>query len=116
MSTPPSSAGASTTALLVSTAVLSLITGYMFGVGSSLGLFGDSDSVTAQKRRLVAAKSTGDDDDAEDEEDEEELEEEESQEVVQHDAEEEQKMVLVVRTDLGMNKGTYFGLRALRTF
>lgn len=129
-------------AMIIGTAIISGLTGYMIGVGSSLGIFPNlfGKSEVDGKRK---ARTSGYDDEEESEE--EEISEEES--VLDHapnwsgnsgeglrrrekpkekavkkeskeavvekkakeveDTGEECKLVLVVRTDLGMTKGTY---------
>lgn len=78
------------------------MTGYFLGQGKSLGLFGGS-PISAPQR---TGKEANDSDEESDDESASEL-----SEFPGHG--EECKLVLVVRTDLGMTKGIYV-LRALR--
>jgi hypothetical protein len=90
----------STANIAVACAIVGGVTGYMLGQAKSLGLFGSSPAPSDPKEK---------DSDASEEENEEDSEEEHEEDIVpaefpNHD--EECKMVLVVRTDLGMTKGT----------
>ncbi|BDD58285.1 hypothetical protein MPDQ_002579 [Monascus purpureus] len=100
-----------TTACVIATAIVAGVTGYFIGQGASLGLFSSSSSSSEQKH--AAPKITPHDGDASDEE-EEEYDESESESESDADGgelasfkdnSEEVKLVLVVRTDLGMTKG-----------
>jgi hypothetical protein len=89
----------STIAIVVSAAIIAALGGYFVGQATSLGLFGQARS----KHRTTTVKShlPPKDEDAEGSE---------SGEEDPHDlatSNEECKLVLVVRTDLGMTKGTY---------
>jgi hypothetical protein len=132
------------TAVLISTAILSLITGYMLGVGSSLGLFPNPFSQSSEARAAAKRTKTSNYDDEE-----ESSEEEVDGVLLDHapnwangeaadvrdglkvvketkpeweNSTEECKLVLVVRTDLGMTKGTldppfsYHTAQQLRAF
>jgi hypothetical protein len=99
----------STANIAVACAIVAGVTGYMFGQAKSLGLFGGS-------RVSKTSETKEKDSDALEEKDSEESSDEESDEDSGEDntvpAEfpghnEECKMVLVVRTDLGMTKGTH---------
>lgn len=80
---PPSTAN-----VAIASALVAGVTGYLLGQAKSLGLFGGS----------PISKGKADDSDSEDED----------TELNQFDdRKEECKMVLVVRTDLGMTKGDY---------
>lgn len=120
---PPTS-----TSVLISTAILSLITGYMLGIGSSLGLFPNPFLQSSEARSVAKRTKTSNYDDEE-----ESSEEEVDGILLDHapnwangeaadvrdglkaakkaakpeweDSTEECKLVLVVRTDLGMTKG-----------
>jgi PTH2 family peptidyl-tRNA hydrolase len=104
---PPSAA-----AVAIGTAIISGVTGYFLGQASSIGLFGSSsvNSVAAQKR----SSNKDDGDDSSDSESEDEISSDEH-DSVQDLGElktfpgnsEECKLVLVVRTDLGMGKGRF---------
>jgi peptidyl-tRNA hydrolase, PTH2 family len=121
---PPTS-----TAVLISTAILSLITGYMLGIGSSLGLFPKPFLQSSEARAASKRTKTSNYDDEE-----ESSEEEVDGILLDHapnwangeaadvrdglkvakkkekpeweNSTEECKLVLVVRTDLGMTKGS----------
>jgi hypothetical protein len=121
---PPSS-----TAVLISTAILSLITGYMLGIGSSLGLFPNPFLQTREARVASKRMKTSNYDDEEESSEEEVdgilldhapnwvngeaadvrdgLKVVRKEEKLQQweNSMEECKLVLVVRTDLGMTKG-----------
>lgn len=90
--TPPSTAN-----IAIACAIIAGVTGYMIGQAKSLGLFGGS-PVSATSQRVE--KEAEDSDDSEDEG------EDNSTPAEFPDRKEECKMVLVVRTDLGMTKGT----------
>ena len=117
---------ATTTAYVIAAAIISGVTGYFIGQGSSLGLFSSSSSTstpkktkTATKTRSKVAQQQHNDGDASDEEEEEGSEKEEEEDYSDDEDEEdgelasfsgnteEVKLVLVVRTDLGMNKGEF---------
>jgi peptidyl-tRNA hydrolase, PTH2 family len=122
---PPTS-----TAVLISTAILSLIAGYMLGIGSSLGIF-PNPFLQSREARAASKRSKTSNYDNEEETSEEEVDgilldhapnwangeaadvrdglkvtKEEKPEW--ENSTEECKLVLVVRTDLGMTKGTPF--------
>ncbi|KAJ5155181.1 hypothetical protein N7492_007984 [Penicillium capsulatum] len=85
-----------TTAYVIATAIVAGVTGYFIGQGASLGLF--------KEKAGLAERLRYDEADSEDESDEEE--EGTGEELVDFkDNVEEVKLVLVVRTDLGMTKG-----------
>lgn len=114
---PPSLA-----AVVVSSLLLGLLAGYFLGQGSSIGIFGGSTPNGAKKSWpnsydvKVHAESSDEQADDEEEDDEEEGDGKELSDF--RDSKEEVKMVLVVRTDLGMGKGVnsswYPSLRACR--
>lgn len=99
----------STTAVAVATALIAGVTGYFLGQASSLGLFKSKAQPTQETRDNKKASG----------EDSEETESDEDWEVGQEqgdinsftDSNEECKLVLVVRTDLGMTKGMLFSPR-----
>jgi hypothetical protein len=96
MSTPTESSAPSTAAVAIATAMVAGLGGYFIGQASSLGLFGNS--------KASSASSTDEqDEDTSDGED--ELEQQESDLQDFGNSNEECKLVLVVRTDLGMTKG-----------
>lgn len=108
---PPSLA-----AVAVSSILLGLLAGYFLGQGSSIGVFGGAGSGSGAKKswpnsydvKVHADSSDEADDEGEGEEEEEEGEEGDGTELSSfQDSNEEVKLVLAVRTDLGMGKGTY---------
>lgn len=88
---PPSAA-----AIAIGTAIISGITGYFVGKGASIGLFGHAPTQTA------ALTADSDDEDSD-------LSDDDAQDLAELKTfpgnTEECKLVLVVRTDLGMTKG-----------
>jgi PTH2 family peptidyl-tRNA hydrolase len=90
--TQPSTANVATAC-----AIVGLVTGYLLGQAKSLGLFGGSPILAPQARKEKALDS--------DEEDE-SSDEEDGAPSEFPDHNEDCKLVLVVRTDLGMTKGT----------
>lgn len=127
----------STLAIVISTGILGLVTGYFIGQGSSLGLFSSSSQakswpnsydVTVHPdssddelmqhlrggRRGHVKGSTGGDevggsgsDEGSEDEEEEERKLAGDLKAFENSKEQEYKLVLVVRTDIGMQKGTY---------
>jgi hypothetical protein len=91
-----------TASIAIACALVAGVTGYFLGQGKSLGLFGGSPISTPRQ----TGKAASDEDESSDEEGASEL-----SEFPGHG--EECKLVLVVRTDLGMTKGTV-ALPALR--
>lgn len=89
---PPSTANVATAC-----AIVGLVTGYLLGQAKSLGLFGGS-PISAPPQRKSKAEASEDSEQESDEDD------GVPSEFPGHS--EECKMVLVVRTDLGMTKGT----------
>lgn len=106
---PPSAA-----AIAIGTALISGVTGYFLGQASSIGLFGQSSTQPAAVARLGHGDDESKTDGATTNGDESE-EEADSESDVQDLGElktfpnnnEECKLVLVVRSDLGMGKGTF---------
>ena len=97
----------STTAYVIATAILAGVTGYFVGQGSSLRLFSGEKEGWPNSYNVKVHKDSSDEDYEDDEEEEEDSEDEEQGELANFDDnEEEVKLVLVVRTDLGMTKGT----------
>lgn len=102
----------SITAIAVSSFILGLLAGYFIGQGSSIGVFGGSGNARQVKKSWpnsydvkVHADSSDDQADDEDEADEDE-DDENGQEMKDFkDSTEDVKLVLAVRTDLGMGKG-----------
>ena len=112
MSTNPSQP--STISIAFATGLLGLLVGYFLGQGSSIGVFdrsGSSNSAKAKKSWpnsydvKVHADSSDEEDGDEDEDDDESAVLVESMSGFQ-DTNEEVKLMLAVRTDLGMTKGT----------
>lgn len=91
-----------TASIALASALIAGVTGYFIGQARSIGFFGGS--ITAPKQN--GKKSSSSDEESSDEE---EVEEDSSQDPSPWAGNtEERKMVLVVRTDLGMTKGTLF--------
>lgn len=106
-----------TAAYVIATAIIAGVTGYFIGQGSSLNLFKEKEGWPNSYDVKVHSHSS-------DEEDEDDSEEEESDEEEEGNGEElssfkdntdEVKLVLVVRMDLGMTKGTRSATYALMT-
>ncbi|KAL5364843.1 peptidyl-tRNA hydrolase PTH2-domain-containing protein [Aspergillus floccosus] len=97
----------STTAYVVATAIIAGVTGYFLGQGSSLGLFSIKEKEGWPNSYNVKVHRDSSDEEFDDEEDESDSEEEgDGGELANFDNNnEEVKLVLVVRTDLGMTKG-----------
>lgn len=98
-----------TTAYVIATAILAGVTGYFIGQGSSLNLFKEKQGWPNGYDVKVHRDSSDEEDEAEaDAESDEESEDEGNGEELAKfkDNVEEVKLVLVVRTDLGMTKGT----------
>ncbi|KAJ6096597.1 peptidyl-tRNA hydrolase 2 [Penicillium sp. IBT 16267x] len=97
-----------TTAYVIATAILAGVTGYFIGQGSSLNLFKEKQGWPNGYDVKVHRDSSDEEDEAEaDAESDEESEDEGNGEELANfkDNVEEVKLVLVVRTDLGMTKG-----------
>lgn len=114
---PPSLA-----AVAVSSLILGLLAGYFIGQGSSIGVFGGSSTSSGVKKSWpnsydVKVHADSSDEQADDEdEDEDEEEEGDGNELKDfRDSKEEVKLVLAVRTDLGMGKGSLHVLRVCVT-
>lgn len=99
-----------TTSYVIATAILAGVTGYFVGQGSSLRLFSSNEKEGWPNSYNVKVHRDSSDEEFEDEEEEEEDSEEEEQgELANFDNNnEEVKLVLVIRTDLGMTKGTHY--------
>jgi PTH2 family peptidyl-tRNA hydrolase len=102
----------STTAYVIATAILAGITGYFIGQGASLGLFSSAKEKEGwpNSYNVKVPQHSSDEEDEEDEDYEDDSEEEgDGGELANFDdSNEEVKLVLVVRTDLGMTKGKSF--------
>ncbi|RMJ25631.1 hypothetical protein PHISP_03503 [Aspergillus sp. HF37] len=97
-----------TTAYVIATAILAGVTGYFIGQGASLGLFSSSERKSWPNSYDVQVHrdSSDEDEDEEDEADSEDEDEGDGGELASFkDNVDEVKLVLVVRTDLGMTKG-----------
>ncbi|KAL4932708.1 aminoacyl-tRNA hydrolase PTH2 [Aspergillus undulatus] len=95
----------STTSYVVATAIIAGATGYFLGQGASLGLFGKEKEGWPNSYN-VKVHTHSSDEEYEVEEDEEDSEEGDGSELANFEGNnEEVKLVLVVRTDLGMTKG-----------
>lgn len=88
----------STANIAVACAILAGVTGYMLGQAKSLGLFGGSPISTPPQGKEKAREESDDSDDESDDD---------TAPADFKGNSEECKMVLVVRTDLGMTKGVY---------
>ncbi|KAL4887090.1 putative mitochondrial peptidyl-tRNA hydrolase Pth2 [Aspergillus karnatakaensis] len=97
----------STTSYVVATAILAGIAGYFIGQGASLGLFSKEKEGWPNSYNVKVHRGSSDEEDDEEEEEEEDSEEEgDGSELANFESNnEEVKLVLVVRTDLGMTKG-----------
>ncbi|KAI9368348.1 peptidyl-tRNA hydrolase PTH2-domain-containing protein [Aspergillus egyptiacus] len=96
----------STTTYVVATAIIAGITGYFIGQGSSIGLFATKEKEGWPNSYNVKVHTSSDEEDEEEEEDDESEEEGDGGELASfEDNTDEVKLVLVVRTDLGMTKG-----------
>lgn len=97
----------STTIYVIATAIIAGISGYFLGQGASLGLFSSKEKEGWPNSYNVKVHRGSSDEEDETEEDEESEEEEgDGSELANFENNnEEVKLVLVVRTDLGMTKG-----------
>ncbi|KAM5445037.1 putative peptidyl-tRNA hydrolase [Microsporum ferrugineum] len=86
----------STAALVIATSILTGVIGYYIGQGASIGIFSSTPS-HAQKSKSIEDESDGEEDEDEDEA--------EGELATFEGNTDEVKLVLVVRTDLGMGKG-----------
>lgn len=91
----------STANIAVACAIIAGVTGYMLGQAKSLGLFGGSPISAPPQREKKPGKDVDESSDEDEDED-----EDDTTPADFPDSKEECKMVLVVRTDLGMTKGT----------
>lgn len=91
----------STAAIAIATAIIGAVGGYFVGQASSLGVFG-----AKSRRPHAAAHSRADDDSSSDEPDADDDDDQQAGDLQDFaGSKEECKLVLVVRTDLGMTKG-----------
>ncbi|KAF1360081.1 PTH2-domain-containing protein [Lizonia empirigonia] len=93
----------STANIAVACAILAGVTGYFLGTAKSLGLFGGSPISAPPPRKSGKAQESEDESSDDDDDDDDEVTATAPAEFPGHT--EECKMVLVVRTDLGMTKG-----------
>jgi PTH2 family peptidyl-tRNA hydrolase len=102
----------STTTYVVATAIIAGITGYFIGQGASLGLFSSKEKEGWPNSYNVKVHRGSSEEEGDDEEEEEDSEEEgDGGELADFEGNtEEIKLVLVVRTDLGMTKGICYTL------
>ena len=133
---PPNGSSPSTASIAVATAILAAAAGYFIGTASSLGLFGGATKSGGRKAKLSwpnsydvtihpdssdeelmqslgrgKGKEVKDSQDEDEDEDEEDSGDEGQRELKGfEDNREECKLVLVVRTDLGMGKGMRWSL------
>lgn len=92
-----------TASYVFATAIIAGVVGYFAGQGASLGLFGSSPAATGASKSKRATKEKETNEESESEED------EDGAELATFDGnQDEVKLVLVVRTDLGMGKGKKF--------
>lgn len=99
-------------AVVFATALVAGVTGYYIGMGASVGVFSPKDKeqqqqTTGTRQSIPASDSESEDDDSSDEEVEPELvdDDEKLELATFENNRDEVKLVLVVRTDLGMTKG-----------
>ena len=99
----------STAAYVFATALLAGVTGYFVGQGSSLRLFSSEPEGWPNSYNVKVHRDSSDEEDGDEEEEEEDdSEEEEENELANFDGNtDEVKLVLVIRTDLGMTKGMF---------
>lgn len=107
MAAPLSHVPPTTAAYVIATAIIAGVTGYFIGQGASLGLFRENQGWPNGYDVKVHKDSSDEEADGEDPEDQSDEEDEGNGEELASfkDNEEEVKLVLVVRTDLGMTKG-----------
>ena len=106
----------STTAYVVATAIIAGVTGYFIGQGSSLGLFSSKEKEGWPNSYNVKVHRDSSDEEEEEEESDSEDEGDGSDLANFDKSAEEVKLVLVVRTDLGMTKGRSFPLFFTQSF
>jgi PTH2 family peptidyl-tRNA hydrolase len=109
MAAPLNHVPPTTAAYVIATAIIAGVTGYFIGQGASLGLFREKQGWPNGYDVKVHKDSSDEEHDGEESEDDESDDEDEGngEELAAFkDNEEEVKLVLVVRTDLGMTKGT----------
>ena len=95
----------STASIAVASALIAGVTGYFIGQAKQLGIFGGSPIAVPKS----GSKKKGEDEDGDSDEDYEDSSDDEATDLSEFPGheEEEYKLVLVVRTDLGMTKGIY---------
>lgn len=98
-----------TASYIFATAIIAGVVGYFAGQGASLGLFSSAPATARRSRSKRATKETEKKENLESEEDEDSEEEGDGAELATFEGNnDEVKLVLVVRTDLGMGKGKRF--------
>ncbi|KAK4967546.1 hypothetical protein LTR66_011935 [Elasticomyces elasticus] len=86
-------------AIVIATAIIAGITGYFLGQASSIGLFGSSQTSQKPSEKVAEKNESSSDEESDESED-------SQQELKDFSGNREEcKLVLVVRTDLGMSKG-----------
>lgn len=98
----------STAAYVFAAALLAGVTGYFVGQGSSLRLFSSEGEGWPNNYDVKVHKDSSDEEDEEEEEEEDSDEGEENELASFAGNTDEVKLVLVIRTDLGMTKGMLF--------
>lgn len=102
----------STASYVIAAAIIAGVTGFFIGQGAAIGLFSSSAAKARlgnRRPRSSDAKVQSADEDEDDWESEEEDEEDDAGELATFEGNtDEVKLVLVVRTDLGMTKGAYY--------
>ena len=105
-----------TTAYVIATAIVAGVAGYFIGQGKSLGLFTEKQGWPNGYDVKVHKDSSDEEGDSESEEESDGEEEGSGEELASFkDNTDEVKLVLVVRTDLGMTKGTSTTIFTKRT-
>lgn len=98
-----------TASYVFATAIIAGVIGYFAGQGASLGLFSSAPATSGRSTSKRATKETAIKDELDSEEDEDSEEEGDGTELATFEGNnDEVKLVLVVRTDLGMGKGKKF--------
>lgn len=120
-----------TAACVIATAILAGLAGFFIGQGASVGIFGSAPVAARTQKQKKDVKGKGravDDDKADDDEEDEDEDEEWESEGEEEDSEDEEggelasfegnseevKLVLVVRTDMGMGKGEFYCIASLQ--
>lgn len=103
-----------TASYVIATAIVAGVTGFFIGQGAALGLFSSSSSAKSKPRKswpnsydVKIHRGSSDEEEEEDVEEEDSEEEDRGELATFEGNTDEVKLVLVVRTDLGMGKGTF---------